>query len=203
MAGEATFGWAFVRWRLSRRRGSNCYSLPNLPFILQAMSAHPCTSEQERVGVPRPGGSRRLDLKKFSRRPADRPSLTTEQLLAGGFDHAGDWHLISGNLKPSQDSPRVRGVYAFVKDNATAYVGVATMGLAKRLYFYGRPGASQRTSLRIGAALRSELEADTRIAIYTATPPDLDWNGLPVAGDVGLELGLIQTFRLPWDLRGA
>jgi hypothetical protein len=37
-------------------------------------------------------------------------------------------------------------VYAFAKDGIVLYVGVATMGLAKRLYFYGKPGVTQRTS---------------------------------------------------------
>lgn len=36
----------------------------------------------------------------------------------------------------------------------------------------------------------------------TAMPPALAWNGLPVAGDAGLELGLIPTFYLPWNMRG-
>lgn len=137
-------------------------------------------------------------------RPASvaRPSLTRERLLAGGFEHAGHWHLISGELKPTQSLPKTRGVYAFVKDEIAVYVGLATMGLAKRLYFYGRPGATQRTSLRIGAALRAELDAGAEVSIYTAMPPDLEWNGFPVAGDAGLELGLIQAFDLPWNLRG-
>lgn len=134
--------------------------------------------------------------------PVSRPPLTRERLLAGGFEHAGNWHLFSGELKPTQSLPKARGVYAFVKEEAAVYVGLATMGLAKRLYFYGKPGATQRTSLRIGAALREELDAGTEIAIYTAMPPNLEWNSLPVAGDAGLELGLIQAFDLPWNLRG-
>lgn len=110
--------------------------------------------------------------------------------------------LMDGVLKPSQKLPKGRGVYAFVKDEAALYVGLATMGLAKRLYFYGKPGATQRTSIRIGAELRSQLASGAQIGIYTATPPDLEWEGLPVAGDAGLELGLIQAFLLPWNKRG-
>ncbi|EYD74057.1 hypothetical protein Rumeso_04428 [Rubellimicrobium mesophilum DSM 19309] len=124
-------------------------------------------------------------------------------LLAGGFEHTADWVLVSGDLRPSEVLPKRRGVYAFMKDDDALYVGVATMGLAKRLYFYGRPGVTQRTSQRIGAALKAELEAGATIRIFTASPPDLEWNGLPVAGDAGLELGLIQTFRPPWNLRSS
>lgn len=134
--------------------------------------------------------------------PVARPPLTRERLIAGGFEHAGHWHLVSNELKPSQSLPKTRGVYAFVKDDVAVYVGLATMGLAKRLYFYGKPGATQRTSLRINAALRADLDAGVEVAIFTAMPPDLEWKGFPVAGDAGLELGLIQAFDLPWNLRG-
>jgi len=42
------------------------------------------------------------------------------------------------------------------------------------------------------------------VALYVglATPSNLEWNGLPVSGDAGLELGLIETFSLPWNIRG-
>ncbi|MBX9934329.1 MAG: helix-turn-helix domain-containing protein [Methylobacterium sp.] len=132
-----------------------------------------------------------------------RPVLSTAVLLGGGFQRSGEWVLTcEGELVPDQPLSKARGVYAFVKDAAALYVGLATMGLSKRLYFYGRPGATQRTSLRINAAIKAELAGSATIEIYTATPPALAWNGLPVAGDAGLELGLIQTFYLPWNMRG-
>ena len=95
------------------------------------------------------------------------------------------------------------GVYAFVKDARAMYVGLATIGLAKRIYFYGKPGATQRTSKRLNATIKSELKAGSAIDIYTATPDDLDWNGLPIHGSAGLEMGLIKKFHLPWNKRGA
>ncbi len=49
-------------------------------------------------------------------------------------------------------------MYAFAKDRIVVYVGAATMGLAKRLYFYGKPGITQRTSLRLNGIIRSELQ---------------------------------------------
>ena len=131
-----------------------------------------------------------------------RPALTRDRLTSCGFDYSGEWVVVDGTLKPSEKLPASRGVYAFVKDDAAVYVGLATMGLAKRLYFYGKPGATQRTSIRIGAALTAEIQGGGRVGIYTTTPPDLEWRGLPVAGDAGLELGLIQNFSLPWNKRG-
>jgi hypothetical protein len=94
-------------------------------------------------------------------------------------------------------------VYAFAKNRIVLYVGVATMGIAKRLYFYGKPGASQRTSQRLNGILKGELLAVPFIEIYTAVPPDLEWNGLPVHGSAGLELGLIKRYALPWNMRSA
>lgn len=77
------------------------------------------------------------------------------------------------------------------------------MGLARRIYFYGKPGVTQRTSLRINATIVEELGAGAGIEIYTAVPPDLEWNGLPVSGVAGLEYGLIRRYHLPWNIRSA
>jgi hypothetical protein len=94
--------------------------------------------------------------------------------------------------------PKCVGVYAFAKDGIVLYVGVATMGLAKRLYFYGKPGVSQRKGI-----IKNELLTVPAIDIYIAVPSDLEWNGLPVHGSAGLELGLIKKYALPWNMRSA
>ncbi len=98
--------------------------------------------------------------------------------------------------------PDARGVYAMAKNGVVQYVGLATMGLAKRFKFYIRPGNTQRTSIRLNDLLKSELQTAQAIEIYTASPPDLLWNGLPVSGMAGLELGLIERYKLPWNIRG-
>jgi hypothetical protein len=72
-----------------------------------------------------------------------------------------------------------------------------------RLYFYGKPGVSQRTSLRLNATLKDELANAGSIDVYVAVPPDLEWNGLPVHGAAGLELGLIKRYALAWNMRSA
>jgi hypothetical protein len=61
-------------------------------------------------------------------------------------------------------------VYAFARNGIVVYVGVATMGLAKRLYFHGRPGVSQRTSVRINNIIKLELLTIPPIDIYAAGP---------------------------------
>jgi len=131
-----------------------------------------------------------------------RPILLTSRLVEAGFEHAARWVRAGEEIALDRPLPKARGVYALAKDGTVLYVGLATMGLAKRLYFYGKPGATQRTSQRVNALLKAELRSAPHIDIYTATPSNLEWNGLPVSGDAGLELGLIETFALPWNIRG-
>lgn len=150
-----------------------------------------------KVASPNTGGSDALPG------VALKPPLTVEILVAGGFVWIGRWLLSGDNLTIEKPVPKDVGVYAFVKAGMAQYVGVATMGVSKRLYFYGRPGISQRTSLRLNAIIKAELLGPDDIDIYVASPPDLEWNGLPVHGSAGLELGLIKRYKLPWNTRGA
>jgi len=146
-----------------------------------------------------------MTIEDPSRAPAlVKPPLMVEELVAGGFVFSGRWVLSdAGDLVLDQPLPKVVGVYAFAKDRIALYVGVATIGLAKRLYFYGKPGITQRTSQRLNGIIKNELLAAPSIDIYTAVPPDLEWNGLPVHGSAGLELGPIKKYALPWNMRSA
>jgi hypothetical protein len=136
--------------------------------------------------------------------PTPKPPLLVSDLERGGFEFSGRWVLSEDNSLISDRSlPKAVGVYAFAREGVVLYVGVATMGLSKRLYFYGRPGSTQRTSQRIHAELREALKVVPYIDIYTACPPDLEWNKLPVHGSAGLELGLIKKYSLPWNVRSA
>jgi hypothetical protein len=40
------------------------------------------------------------------------------------------------------------------------------------------------------------------VDILVACPPNLTWNGLPVNGSAGLELGLIEQYSLGSNRRG-
>ena len=154
-----------------------------------------------------PESTRTVNLEKIARAPTEKkmkPSLQISELLSAGFAFTAKWKLVaSGELAPDTPLPKEVGVYAFAKDNIVLYVGVATMGLAKRLYFYGSPGKSQITSLRLNKMIKDELATFPAIDIYTATPSNLDWNGLPIHGSAGLELGLIKKYNLPWNKRSA
>lgn len=133
-----------------------------------------------------------------------KPPLIVEDLLRAGFQLSSRWQLKSnGELELERALPAEPGVYAMAKDGETYYVGLATMGIAKRFKFYVRPGKTQTTSIRLNATLKTELQKTPFIDIYTAFPPNVAWNGLPISGMAGLELGLIETYRLPWNIRGA
>lgn len=133
-----------------------------------------------------------------------KPPLRIEELVKGGFALSGRWVLSEvGDLSLDRPLPKAIGVYAFARDGVVLYVGVATIGLAKRLYFYAKPGITQRTSKRLNGIIKNELLKVSFIDIYTATPQDFEWNGLPIHGSAGLELGLIKKFSLPWNTRSA
>ncbi|WP_310473794.1 hypothetical protein [Sandarakinorhabdus sp.] len=135
---------------------------------------------------------------------ATKPPLSAQTLLDAGFQQASKWTLdANGALTLSKALPQDEGVYAFVKNELVQYVGVATMGLAKRVYFYARPGISQRTSQRLNETILHELSQGTQIEVLIAQPEDMTWNGLPVHGAAGLELGLIKAYTLPWNMRSA
>jgi hypothetical protein len=147
-------------------------------------------------------GTRTLGKTSARSQVSRKPELSIEELVKGGFELSGQWILSeAGDLTIDRPIPNTPGVYAFAKDGIVLYVGVATMGLAKRLYFYAKPGVTQRTSQRLNGILKRELEAVPFVGIYTAVPPDLEWNGLPIHGSAGLELGLIKKYALPWNMR--
>ena len=133
-----------------------------------------------------------------------KPQLLVEELIRSGFELSGRWILSdSGEIAIDRTLPSSTGVYAFAKGEFVVYVGVATMGLAKRMYFYIKPGVTQRTNHRLNGILKNELLTVPFIEIYSASPPDLEWNGLPIHGSVGLEFGLIKKFTLLWNIRSA
>lgn len=136
-------------------------------------------------------------------RESAKPELTVEDLLRAGFVYSSRWRLTDDSkLALDGAMPDSRGVYAMAKNGVVQYVGLATMGLAKRFKFYIRPGKTQRTSIRLNNLLKNDLRTAKIIEIYTASPPDLSWNELPVNGMAGLELGLIERYKLPWNIRG-
>jgi hypothetical protein len=134
---------------------------------------------------------------------ARRPDLTKTLLLRSGFAEIGEWGRVGDKLVLPAALPDHLGVYAFVIDDIVMYVGVAKMGLRKRIYFYANPGPTQKTSLRLNSLILHLLRSGKTIEVLVAMPGDMLWNGLPVHGSAGLEIGLIKTFYLPWNVQGS
>jgi hypothetical protein len=133
-----------------------------------------------------------------------KPELTVEGLLRAGFVEVGCWELNSArDLIHRIDLPKTAGVYAFAINGVVQYVGLASKSLRQRLGFYRKPGASQRTNVRLNEIIRGHIAQRTVVQIAIAHPPDFEWNGLRVSGAEGLEAGLIATFDLPWNMRGS
>jgi hypothetical protein len=133
-----------------------------------------------------------------------KPALTVAHLLGSGFQELGCWELDAArDLSHSLDLPRKAGVYAFAIDGVVQYVGLASKSLHQRLNFYRKPGASQRTNIRLNEIIRGHLGAGSKVQILVAHPPDHQWNGFTISGAEGLEAGLISAFDLPWNMRGA
>jgi hypothetical protein len=159
---------------------------------------------QHAYGVIRGNSTQPIRTPEPMQQHTGKPALHVETLAAAGFQHVGKWQLSEDSqLVIDRKLPKEIGVYAFAIEDSVLYVGVATMGLAKRLYFYGKPGATQRTSIRINGMIAAELKSIPCVDVYAAFPPDLEWNGLPVHGSAGLELGLIKKYALPWNMRSA
>lgn len=142
------------------------------------------------------------NVKRSNEQP--KPKLFVQKLIEGGFKFADSWKLSSSNkLEPISTLPATPGVYAFATGDVVQYVGIASSGIRKRLRFYARPGITQRTSQRLNQMLILEISRGRNIDIYIATPPDFYWGDLLINGNAGLEVGLIRSFHLPWNIRGA
>ncbi|NML06535.1 GIY-YIG nuclease family protein [Sphingomonas sp. G-3-2-10] len=177
-------------------RYQHAYNVLNRSGLLGKAKVNTCAAPVDRPSIPR--------APRIPRAAIIKPELRAETLLDAGFRWASAWSIDEADaLILTEPLPKEVGVYAFVKAGIVVYIGVATMGLAKRIYFYGKPAITQRTSLRLNATIREELGNSSEIDILIAQPEDMTWNGLPVHGSAGLELGLIKAYSLPWNMRSS
>lgn len=142
-------------------------------------------------------------VKSQARTAVPKEPLTTDVLIKAGFIKHGTWVVRDGEIALSLSAPKEEGVYAFAQGDQVRYVGLASNGLAQRLYQYTRPGPTMRTSIRIRQTILDNHPHGVPVDIYLAFPEDADWNGLPVHTASGLELGIIRKYHLPWNIRGA
>lgn len=124
-------------------------------------------------------------------------------LTDGGFVKLGEWQVTEeGTIALSAPAPRDPGVYAFATDGIVRYVGLTRAGFHKRMGNYRSGNPQQRTSHRINRVILEQVSAGTVVEIYLATPPAIDWSGLPINAAAGLEAGLIDLIQPPWNMMG-
>lgn len=130
--------------------------------------------------------------------------MNERDLLNAGFQQIGEFALIEGNVVIRLDEPAAdrKAVYALMDGEDIAYIGVAMMPLAKRLYFYAKPGVSQETSLRVNALIRAGLTEGRSIRIIATYPGRQTWNGLALDVAPGLETALIEFLQPKWNKKG-
>lgn len=154
---------------------------------------------------------RRTGMKSMSTKATTKASKTAarpnaphqETLLKAGFRKVGAWTLRGDAIVLGGDVPKETATYAVVVNEYVQYIGSATMGLKKRVYFYDKPGKTQRTSIRVNALIKDRLIAGDTVELIAAFPESTSWQGLPVDVVTGLEHGLIKKFCPPWNKRGA
>lgn len=133
-----------------------------------------------------------------------KSQVMIDTLLENGFRKVGFWkHDHDNRISLEADLPSLPGVYCFCVSGIAHYCGVAQRDLKKRLYFYQRPGISQRTNVRLNALIASKLNESESVEVVIATPPDLEWQGWMIAGASGLEAGLIRQHHFPWNVLGS
>jgi hypothetical protein len=124
------------------------------------------------------------------------------RLLEIGFQAAGHWHLVDGELSLEllRHGSQRNILYAFVSDGEVKYVGKTVQILAKRLYGYKNPGASQSTNIKNNSRIKELL--NTGAAVDILALPD---NGLLHYGQfhvnlaAGLEDNIIAVLKPEWN----
>lgn len=190
--------FTYREWWANQQGGSRAPYWRAAGFLLDAVDldrklAYFRRSTSEKIGKPH---------KKSDAGGRRTQPIPVDTLLKADFNPVGHWELRNDAIVLIGDIPTNPGVYAHVVNGEVYYIGLATMGLKKRLYFYGKPGKSQRTSIRINGLIKEVLGLNNRVDVIAAFPDPSTWNGLPVDQVSGLEAGLIRKFSPPWNMRG-
>ena len=135
-------------------------------------------------------------------RPSQREPTPPSVLLEAGFQQLGEWRLVDEKIQLDSRPPQEPGVYAFVLADAVVYVGVTQNCLRARMDQYRQGYDGQRTNARVNGLIRQAIGAGQRVTAIIAIPPALEWNGLPIDGSAGLEVGLIELIQPVWNMKG-
>jgi hypothetical protein len=134
--------------------------------------------------------------------PEEREQVSSSALLNAGFISLGEWKIVEGKIRLEKRAPRTAGVYAFIVDGIVSYVGVTHSGLQTRMDQYRHGPSGQKTSSRVNGLIAKALNEGKKVETLVAEPHSSEWNGLPVDGVAGLEVGLIEMIQPTWNVRG-
>lgn len=122
-----------------------------------------------------------------------------------GFRRVGRW--VTGTERPEYELDAEKTtynvLYSFVSGEEILYIGKTTIALRDRMYQYQRPGPSQRTNIRVNAAISKRLSDGRNIEIHALPDPgDMEYKGFHLNLAAGLEDSLIRTLKPTWNKAG-
>jgi len=124
------------------------------------------------------------------------------RLLEIGFQTAGHWHLVDGELSYElrRHGSQKNVLYAFATDGQVKYVGKTVQTLAKRLYGYKNPGPTQSTNIKNHAHIKKLLDSGAAVDIL-ALPDNglLHYGPFHVNLAAGLEDSIISVLQPEWN----
>lgn len=130
--------------------------------------------------------------------------LGLTDLIQIGFRKVGLWVLNGEQLQLQLIAkPKLKpALYCFVSNKQILYVGKTSQYLHKRLYFYGKPGSTQKTNLRLNPLLKQYLADRKVVEIYAFGDQDEQKVGsfildIPAA----LEDDIIRKTKPLWNSR--
>jgi len=209
----------FVRAKLSSRQESNFISrrlVSTSQLVRRKDSCSVCGGVKYVMfcGKDASGFVEARENRSHQKKTSLEPSLKTsticgtknlDKLLEIGFISIGHWQTSGGspNLVQTDLHNASPALYAFVENGRVLYVGKTSQTLKKRLYFYGRPGISQRTNIRINTKLKTALAEGREIEMYgynDVRPFKVGVFELNLAA--ALEDSIIKTLSPVWNSHG-
>jgi len=164
-----------------------------------------CVPPQPRARTSLPSSASAVP---YAPTPVVASQVGLQELAGVGFARAGAWRLEStakGGVRFELDALRHdRVVYAFVVDDAVAYIGICDSSgttLTDRMSRYQNMlGAG--TNERVVGLIRTAISEGHAVLIYALKPaPGPDHLNLAVDYIKGLEFPLIARFNPPWNKR--
>ena len=131
--------------------------------------------------------------------------MSVSKLAKVGFRKVGRWSMGKERPEYELDAEKItyNVLYSFVSDTEILYIGKTTIALRDRMYQYQRPGPSQRTNIRVNAAISEMLKIGSSVDVYALPDPgDMEYKGFHLNLAAGLEDSLISELKPTWNKTG-